>query len=142
MTDRLLDNPNPAPSHQDLPPQQGQETDLSRIADPDVELNAAGGPSTPASLKAGLAGDPEPAPVPQVSINRSTVAELERRRLLRLQTSALLILAAAAVIGVIYFAKVILIVFLISILISFVLALIAGWGVWREWGSRSRSAVD
>jgi disulfide bond formation protein DsbB len=27
-------------------------------------------------------------------------------------------------------------------LISFVLALIAGWGVWRAWSSRSRSAMD
>jgi disulfide bond formation protein DsbB len=27
-------------------------------------------------------------------------------------------------------------------LISFALALIAGWGVWKEWRSRSRSAVD
>jgi len=57
-----------------------------------------------------------------VSIDRSTVVELERRRLLRLQTSALLILAAGAVLSMIYFAKLILIVVLISILMSFVLA--------------------
>jgi len=74
--------------------------------DPDVEANAADGP----------------APVPTVSINRSTVAELERRGLLRLQTSALLILAAAAVLSLIYVAKLILVVILIAILFSFVLA--------------------
>ncbi|MFI5115489.1 MAG: hypothetical protein ACHP8B_02200 [Terriglobales bacterium] len=53
-----------------------------RVQDPgpDVDANAAG----------------DPAPIPQVSINRSTVAELERRRILRLQASALLILAIAA----------------------------------------------
>jgi predicted PurR-regulated permease PerM len=74
--------------------------------DSDAELNVAGGP----------------APVPQVSINRSTVAELERRRLLRLQAAALLILAGAAVLTLIYVGKFILVVVLISILISFVLA--------------------
>ncbi len=99
MPDRLLDNPNPARA-------QAQERNLPASVDPDVERNAAGGP----------------APIPQVSINRSTVAELERRRLLRLQTSALLILAAAAVLSLIYFAKLILVVVLISILLSFVLA--------------------
>ena len=104
MTDRLLDNPNPARTPEELPPQQVQEPDLSGIGDVDAELNAAGGP----------------APIPQVSINRST--ELERRRLLRLQTSALLILAAAAVLTLVYFGKLILVVILISILMSFVLA--------------------
>lgn len=99
MPDRLLDNPNPARA-------QAQERELLEGADPDLERNAAGGP----------------APIPQVSIPRSTVAELERRRLLRLQTSALLILAAAAVLSLIYFAKLILVVVLISILMSFVLA--------------------
>jgi len=89
MTDRLLDNPNPAREHTDLPPRQEH------------------GPESP---------------LPQVSIDRSTVVELERRRLLRLQTSALLILAAGAVLSMIYFAKLILIVVLISILMSFVLA--------------------
>ena len=57
-----------------------------------------------------------------MSINRSTVAELERRRILRFQASALLILAGAAVLSLIYVAKLILVVVLISILISFVLA--------------------
>jgi predicted PurR-regulated permease PerM len=74
--------------------------------DPDVDANVAGGP----------------APVPQVSINRSTVAELERRRILRLQASAVLILAAAAVLSMIYVAKLILVVILVSILLAFVLA--------------------
>ncbi len=69
----------------------------------DAELNAAGAHQ-------------------QVSIDRSTVAELERRRLMRLQASALLILAAGAVLTLIYFAKLILAVILIAILISFVLA--------------------
>ena len=122
MTDRLLDNPNPTRPSQALPPRQVDEPNLSRIADVDVELSAAGGPSTPTSPKGGLVGDPGPAPIPQVSINRSTVAELERRRLMRLQTSALLILAAAAVLTLIYFGKLILVVVLLSILMSFVLA--------------------
>ena len=52
----------------------------------------------------------------------STVAELERRRILRLQASALLILAIAAVLTLLYVAKVILVVVLISVLIAFVLA--------------------
>ncbi len=102
MPDRLLDNPNPTHVRQDPP----QKRDLSQVDDPDTELNAAGGP----------------APVPQVSINRSTVAELERRRILRLQASAMLILAGAAVLTLIYVSKFILVVVLISILISFVLA--------------------
>ncbi len=74
--------------------------------DPDVETNAAGGAAA----------------VPQVSINRSTVAELERRRILHIQAAALVILAAAAVLTLIYVAKLILVVILISILLSFVLA--------------------
>jgi predicted PurR-regulated permease PerM len=74
--------------------------------DPDVEANAGGGQT----------------PVPQVSINRSTVAELERRRMLHLQTGALLILASATVLTLIYLGKLILVVVLISILLAFVLA--------------------
>ncbi len=74
--------------------------------DPDAAANAAGGET----------------PVPTVAINRSTVAELERRRMLHLQTTALLILASAAVITLIYLAKLILVVVLVSILLSFVLA--------------------
>ncbi len=75
-------------------------------SDPDVEANAGGGPT----------------PVPQVSINRSTVAELERRRMMHLQTAAVLILASGAVLSLIYVAKLLLVVVLISILIAFVLA--------------------
>ena len=75
-------------------------------ADPNVDANAAGGR----------------APIPQVSINRSTVAELERRRILRAQESALLILAIGAVLTMLYVAKLILVVVLVSILIAFVLA--------------------
>ena len=75
-------------------------------ADPDVEANAAGGPAA----------------VPQVSINRSTVAELERRRILHIQATALVILASAAVLCLIYVGKLLLVVILISILLSFVLA--------------------
>ena len=74
--------------------------------DPDVAANAGGGP----------------APVPQVTINRSTVAELDRRRMQHLQTVAMVILAAGAVLSLIYVAKLILVVILISILLSFVLA--------------------
>jgi predicted PurR-regulated permease PerM len=80
-------------------PAQGQP-------DPDVEANAGGGP----------------APVPQVSINRSTVAELERRRLQHLQTAATVILASAAVLTLIYIGKLMLVVVLVSILLAFVLA--------------------
>ena len=58
----------------------------------------------------------------QVSAPGRTAADLERRRITRLQTTALLILAAAAVLTLIYFGKLILAVILISILISFVLA--------------------
>jgi len=72
----------------------------------DIELGAAGG-------RPGAS---------QVSIDRSTVAELERRRLLRLQTVSLMILAAAAVLSLIYVAKLILVVILVSVLMSFVLA--------------------
>ena len=79
---------------------------VPHAGDPDVEANAAGGT----------------APIPQVSINRSTVAELERRRLLRLQTASLVILASAAVLSLIYIAKLLLVVILVSILLSFVLA--------------------
>jgi predicted PurR-regulated permease PerM len=78
-------------------------------SDPDIEANAAGGA----------------AEVPQVSINRSTVAELERRRLLRAQSAAMVILATAAVLSLIYVAKLILVVVLVSILLAFVLAPIA-----------------
>ncbi len=74
--------------------------------DADRERNAAGGTGE----------------IPQVSINRSTAAELERRRMLHLQTASLIILAAAAVLSLIYVAKLILIVLLVSVLISFVLA--------------------
>jgi predicted PurR-regulated permease PerM len=78
----------------------------TRHGDPDAAANAAGGP----------------APIPQVSINRSTVAELERRRILRVQESAMLILAIAAVLTMLYVAKLILVIVLLSILIAFVLA--------------------
>ena len=71
---------------------------LHKPRDPDVETNAAGGAAT----------------VPQVSINRSTVAELERRRILHIQAAALMILATAAVLSLIYVAKLILVVILIS----------------------------
>ena len=74
--------------------------------DPDAEANAAGGP----------------APIPQVSINRSTAAELEQRRILHAQSTALVILASAAVLTLIYVGKLLLVVILISILLSFVLA--------------------
>ncbi len=81
-------------------PARGQQDD------PDVESNAAGGP----------------APVPQVSINRSTTAELERRRILHLQAYAMLILAVAGILTLVYVAKLILVVVLVAILVSFVLA--------------------
>ena len=74
--------------------------------DADIEQNAAGGPQT----------------IPQVSINRSTVAELDRRRMLHLQTASLVILAVAVILSLIYVAKLILIVLLVSVLLSFVLA--------------------
>jgi predicted PurR-regulated permease PerM len=74
--------------------------------DPDIEQNAAGGPRE----------------IQQVSINRSTVAELERRRLLRMHTASVTILAVAALFCLIFVAKLILIVLLVSVLLSFVLA--------------------
>ncbi len=79
---------------------------VSSDADPDLEANAAGGAAV----------------VPQVSINRSTVAEMDRSRMEHLQTSALLILATATVLSLIYVAKLILVVILVSILLSFVIA--------------------
>jgi predicted PurR-regulated permease PerM len=82
---------------------------MPRPGDPDVEANAAGGQ----------------VPVQEVAINRSTVAELERRRMLRLQTASLIILASAAVLTLIYLSKLILTVVLISILLAFVLAPVA-----------------
>jgi predicted PurR-regulated permease PerM len=81
-------------------------TPTSPTPDPDVEVNAAGGAE----------------PIPQVSINRSTVAELERRRMVHLQTTAQLILATAAVLSLVYLAKLILVVVLVAVLLSFVLA--------------------
>ncbi len=63
-----------------------------------------------------------PAVPAQVTINRSTVAELERGRVLHIEATSLAILAGAAVLCLIYFAKLILIVVLVSILLSFVLA--------------------
>ncbi len=106
MPDRLLDNPNPAHARLDFTLEPVQEEGLPGAPDSAIELNTVGGP----------------APVPQVPINRSTVADPEQRRILRLQTSALLILAAAAVLTLIYIGKFILIVVLVSILMSFVLA--------------------
>ncbi len=87
-------------------PDQLLDNPVGRGQDPDVEANAGGGPE----------------PIPQVSINRSTVAELEGRRLAHLQTVGVLILASAAVLTLIYLGKLILVVILVSILLSFVLA--------------------
>ena len=91
-----------------MPDQLLDNVEPQRTGDPgpDVDANAAGGP----------------APIPQVSINRSTVAELEHRRILHVQATALLILAIAAVLTMLYVAKLILVVVLVSILIAFVLA--------------------
>ncbi len=83
---------NPRPARQDI--------------DPDPEANPAG----------------EPAAVPQISVDRSTMAELERRRILHVQSTALVILASAAVLCLIYVGKLLLVVILVSILLSFVLA--------------------
>jgi len=87
-------------------PDQLLDNPVGKPQDPDVEANAGGGPE----------------PIPQVSINRSTVAELEGRRLAHLQTASVLILASAAVLTLIYLGKLILVVVLVSILLSFVLA--------------------
>ena len=87
-------------------PDQLLDNPVGQPQDPDIEANAGGGAE----------------PNPQVSINRSTVAELERRRLLHLQTVGVLILASAAVLTLIYLGKLILVVVLVSILLSFVLA--------------------
>ncbi len=84
---------NPKPTHK-------------RAEDPDIADNAAGGPVT----------------IPEITINRSTLAERERRRIQHLQATALLILAAATVLVLVYVAKLLLVVILLSILLSFVLA--------------------
>jgi predicted PurR-regulated permease PerM len=104
MSDRLLDNPNPAHAPVDFTPQTVHEEASSAVPAP--ELNNFGGP----------------APVPHAPSNRSAVVDPEQHRILRLQTSALLILAAAAVLTLIYIGKFVLIVVLVSILMSFVLA--------------------
>ena len=87
------------------------EDALDKLAPPvsddaDIEQNTAGGPRE----------------IPQVSINRSTVAELERRRQVRMQTASVAILAVAALFCLIFVAKLILVVLLVSVLLSFVLA--------------------
>src|ERR1035438_10490356 len=82
------------------------DTQGTQEADPNLDANAAGGRAS----------------IPQASINRSTVAELDRHRILRVQESALLILAIGAVLTMLYVAKLILVVVLVSILIAFVLA--------------------
>jgi len=88
-------------------PEDAVEKLASPLSDDlDIEQNAAGGQRE----------------VPQVSINRSTVAELERRRLLRMQTASVTILAVAVVLCLIFLAKLILVVLLVSVLLSFVLA--------------------
>ncbi len=84
---------NPKPTHK-------------RAEDPDIADNAAGGPVV----------------VPEITINRSTLAERERRRIHHLQATALLILAGATVLTLVYVAKLLLVVILLSILLSFVLA--------------------
>jgi predicted PurR-regulated permease PerM len=82
--------------------------------------------NTKAEREKGAPGAALQAEVPAVpalvTINRSTVAELERRRILHVEATSLAILAGAAVLCLIYFAKLILIVVLVSILLSFVLA--------------------
>jgi predicted PurR-regulated permease PerM len=93
--------------------------------DPDVEQNAAGGSRE----------------IPQVSINRSTVAELERRRLVRMQTAAVTILAVAVVLCLIFVAKLILVVLLVSILISFVLAPVVDFLVVQQMPRAAASAI-
>ncbi len=93
--------------------------------DPEVERNAAGGPRE----------------IPQVSINRSTVAELERTRLLRLQTASLMILAVAVVLSLVYLAKLILVVVLVSILLSFVLAPVVDFLVVQQVPRAAASAL-
>ena len=60
--------------------------------------------------------------VQQVTIEPATAAEIDRGRMLHLQTAALVILAAAAILTLVYVAKLILVVILLSILLSFVLA--------------------
>ena len=84
--------------------------------DADIEQNSAGGPRE----------------IPQVSVNRSTVAELERRRLLRMQTACVTILAVAVLLALIFVAKLILVVLLVSILLSFVLAPVVDFLVVRQ----------
>lgn len=92
--------------------------------DPEAAENAAGGP----------------APIPEIVVNRSTVAELERRRLLHLQTVAMIILSVAALLTLIWVAKLILVVTLIAVLFSFVLAPLVD-ALWRMRVPRSFGAL-
>jgi predicted PurR-regulated permease PerM len=63
-----------------------------------------------------------PVAVPQVVVQRTTQAELEKHRHGVIQTWALSVLATAAVLTLTYYAKPVLIVVLVSVLISFALA--------------------
>jgi predicted PurR-regulated permease PerM len=92
--------------------------------DSEVADNAAGGP----------------APLPEVVVNRSTVAELERRRMLHLQSVSMIILAIAALMTLIWVAKLILVVVLIAVLLAFVLAPLVD-ALWRARVPRAFGAL-
>jgi predicted PurR-regulated permease PerM len=67
--------------------------------------------------------------VPQVTVDRGTVEELELRRMQRTQTTALFILAVATGLALAYVAKLVLVVIFSSVLVAFVLAPVVDFGV-------------
>ena len=67
--------------------------------------------------------------IPQVTVDRSTVEELERRKMQRTQTTCLFILACATGLALAYVAKMVLVVLFTSILLAFVLAPLVDFGV-------------
>ena len=67
--------------------------------------------------------------VPQVTVDRSTVEELELRRMQKTQTTCLFILAIATGLGLAYIAKMVLVVLFTSVLLAFVLAPLVDFGV-------------
>jgi len=67
--------------------------------------------------------------IPQVVVDRTSAEELERRKMLRTQTTCLFILAIATGLALAYVAKMVLVVLFASILLAFVMAPLVDFGV-------------
>ncbi|HEY3927538.1 MAG TPA: AI-2E family transporter [Candidatus Koribacter sp.] len=67
--------------------------------------------------------------IPQVTVDRGTVEELELRRMQKTQTTCLFILAIATGLALAYVAKMVLVVLFTSVLLAFVLAPLVDFGV-------------